>query len=392
MTPYFIALAILILLGYSLYSMIFLSVRTELTYRETLEDCVNLDGYVLRKEAVLISPIDGVLLCNVSENERVRINTNVVSILSEKVDESILARYKVVNESIQEYEKLSNMGYHTDNPYRIESQILSKVNEIIDAAQTKKNITQIPKFKGEVQHLVQKNNERTDPLALLIAERNSLAQQISVVKQISSTVPGVFSSNIDGLEEILSSSKRAELTPVILKSLTPSEITEGVHVNMPVAKIINNFNWYFVAVVDIEESADLEVGNPLSLRLPNIDYRTIGGYVDAINSIEGESEAVLIISCTTFPEEIFEVRELNVDLIKLSYTGLNVPKTAIQTLEDGTVGVYIVKGDIARFRKVEILTSTDSYVLVKENVDESLRNYDEIIVSGKNLSDGKIIR
>lgn len=80
---------------------------------------------------------------------------------------------------------------------------------------------------------------------------------------------------------------------------------------------------------------------------------------------------------------------------------------------DGKQGVYILDGDIVRFRLVNILTENDDYYIVSPQAPETdafsdisdtsenssadartyyyLSLYDSVIVKGKSLFDGKIV-
>ena len=67
------------------------------------------------------------------------------------------------------------------------------------------------------------------------------------------------------------------------------------------------------------------------------------------------------------------------------------------------MGVYVVVGNIIKFAPIEILYYTDEYViadglkLLKDENDTSLgyyhklKQYDKIIVKGRNLEDGNIV-
>ena len=84
--------------------------------------------------------------------------------------------------------------------------------------------------------------------------------------------------------------------------------------------------------------------------------------------------------------------------------GISVPKKALRVL-NGVEGVYILVGDVVRFRSVERIAEKGEYYIVKlksnaavfedekgEEVEiKPLSLYDNIIVSGKELFDGKII-
>ena len=85
--------------------------------------------------------------------------------------------------------------------------------------------------------------------------------------------------------------------------------------------------------------------------------------------------------------------------------GLSVPKSAVRVV-DGVKGVYILVGDVIRFRRIEITDERDNYyvVRIKSNNDvfeqeeetqgrdvKYISLYDNVVVSGKDLFDGKIV-
>ena len=62
---------------------------------------------------------------------------------------------------------------------------------------------------------------------------------------------------------------------------------------------------------------------------------------------------------------------------------------------DGVKGVYVKYGNLARFRKITVLYQDDQYILVPEGgkvgTDNEVRLFDEVIVEGTDLYDGKIL-
>ena len=79
-------------------------------------------------------------------------------------------------------------------------------------------------------------------------------------------------------------------------------------------------------------------------------------------------------------------------MVKKEYDGLKVSKNALRVV-DSKRGVYVLTGMQVKFVEVNVLFSNDSYMICeKQSADDSvLRLYDEVIVKGKNLYDGKII-
>ena len=62
---------------------------------------------------------------------------------------------------------------------------------------------------------------------------------------------------------------------------------------------------------------------------------------------------------------------------------------------DGDRGVYVKYGNLQRFLKITTLYEDDRYILIpdggKIGTDNEVRLYDEIIVQGTGLEDGKLL-
>ena len=85
------------------------------------------------------------------------------------------------------------------------------------------------------------------------------------------------------------------------------------------------------------------------------------------------------------------------NIVRTSYTGYRVPVSAVRIVEDHQ-GVYVLDGDIVRFRQIDALAQINGYVICAEQNPQSdpdygkkLGLYDQVITKGKNLYDGKII-
>ena len=81
-------------------------------------------------------------------------------------------------------------------------------------------------------------------------------------------------------------------------------------------------------------------------------------------------------------------------LLLEDYSGIMIPNSALRMSdEDGSIGVYVQDGIVASFRKVRQILSREEYTLVEDTSEEKgyLSLYDNIIVEGRDLHEGKII-
>ena len=79
-------------------------------------------------------------------------------------------------------------------------------------------------------------------------------------------------------------------------------------------------------------------------------------------------------------------------IVSGSFKGLKVPRKALRVV-DNTTGVYILSGMELKFIPVNVLYNDGEQIIcVLENKTSGvLKLYDEVVVKGRNLYDGKIV-
>ena len=163
---------------------------------------------------------------------------------------------------------------------------------------------------------------------------------------------------------------------------------------LPAIKIIDNYQWYFAAIVDQKWIQELKPETQISLRFPDIIDRVLEANVDTVSQPDANGKVTIIVACDQYVDEIYSLRKANTDIIRKTYRGFKVPKSAVRILDNGTSGVFVNNESVAKFKPIEILHSNDEFVIVKEDNQrkDALLLYDEVIVNGTNIEDGKIIK
>ena len=126
-------------------------------------------------------------------------------------------------------------------------------------------------------------------------------------------------------------------------------------------------------------------------------------YPAVIKSIRDEgnpAKSIFIIQCSAFNYDLVQHRVEDAEIIKGESSGLKVPRDAIRfadvtdtvTDENGeeksvtvrSKGVYVLKGEQADFKKIDVCFEGSDYVLsaVHENDPEYLALYDNILIEG----------
>ncbi len=234
-------------------------------------------------------------------------------------------------------------------------------------------------------------------ISTLTTERDALERQIiGRSTTIASPASGFFSEIVDGFEEKLTIEALDNFTMKDFKALDPEKIHDAK--NGQLGKIISDFRWNFVTAVPTETLGDIQTGDTLYLRFPQVD-EDIQVTVQDVRKEKDAKEALLILSGMDITPELVTMRFQSAEIIRDSYTGIKVPKSAvkIQVDEQGKQkqGVYILTGSVSRFKPIEVLYEGEDYYIV--NQGNSAKNTglvvgDNIIVKARGLEDKKVVK
>ena len=100
------------------------------------------------------------------------------------------------------------------------------------------------------------------------------------------------------------------------------------------------------------------------------------------------------MSCEYVGADVLSLASATARIDFESFKGVRVSTKALNIV-NGEKGVYVKYGNLARFRKITVLYQDDEYILVPEGgkvgTDNEVRLFDEVIVEGTDLYDGKIL-
>jgi len=221
------------------------------------------------------------------------------------------------------------------------------------------------------------------------AQRRQAAAVSRPIQTVAADRPGFFVNEVDGYEGIFRSALAGKLNAAQLRELAEAEPapTEGA-----VCKLVEDFTWYFVCQADDRQAAALEQGRTYRLRFayaPQTDMPALLEHVYA----SGEEGYVLTFAGTRMTPEMMLLRRQAVSILQTTYEGLRISNEARRVV-DGVVGVYVRSGLTMEFRPVEVIYATDTYSIVKWEQGKSgaLRLYDEVIITGKDIYEGRIVK
>jgi len=387
----------MIFILFQVYTVIYNPLTTDTAIYYEAYDGLPTSGLIIRDEVIVKSDLSGVKSYDVAEGGRVAKNGVIATVYD---NESVADTYLKIDKFNEQIDTLTNVQTYNDlnaaDLTLIKAKISDTLISILSSAQTGNLADNFENYDvlltlmnrkqivtGEVADFKSLITELTDT-------RNSLSASIKVpIGEIRSDYSGYFISSVDGYEGLISTDKLNELTYENLQSLNPVK-NESTNI---VGKIVQDYEWYIAADVPLDDALDYVEGSTLTLKTQLTSTPELSVDVKYVNKSVSGNNAIVIFSCKSMNQELAQTRNMPITIIKNSYKGLRINSSAIRVV-DGVKGVYAYESSQAKFVKVNILYSAQNYSICELNTEDadSLRLYDEIIVKGKNLYDGKIIQ
>lgn len=231
-----------------------------------------------------------------------------------------------------------------------------------------------------------------DTIAALQSEYDSIKAQLDTLQTITAPTNGYFSST--------------EASPTLftdraaLDAASPTELQQQLADGFAAAdteragQIATGFSWRFYAVCDLDTAARFDGVTDVKISVPGRQNTPLDATVEDVTTDEDNGVAKLTLECRTINAEILSFDTVTAQIDLKTYEGLRIDKAALHIV-DGQRGVYVKYGNLQRFLKITILYENDDYMLVPADgavgTDSEVRLYDEVIVQGQKLRDGRLL-
>ena len=378
-----------------LFSSWYMPIKTENAVYYTTNDGFKVSGQIIRNETLVTSDTDGVFHFLISDGIRVS-KDGVIANIYTSTDSSItVSKIDVLKTQIADIEDvLSYNDIEAANLELINSKIAESLGEMIFESAN----GNYSKNDSLSKNLLSVNNRKqvalgdttglSERLETLKNELNSLTNSLSnPISQITAKSSGYFISKTDGYENVLKGEDLKKLTPEFMSSVKPEETGANV-----IGKIVPDYEWYIAATVSLNDSLQYKEGQSVKL-LTNVKSATdLTATVKQINISEKAETAVLLFACSDMNSELANMRNISITVVNKEYSGLRIPQKALRVV-DSQKGVYVKTGMQIKFVPVEIVYRNDDYIICEKQNENSdcLKLYDNVVVKGRNLYDGKIV-
>lgn len=418
-----LAFLILFYIGYQIWSANYDSLKWETATWATVADSFQTTGYAVRKETVITrEDSGGVIGYRLKDGGRVSKNGIVADVFANDGAASAQQQSEQLATEIQLLESLSNPGetYALDIQ-QIDGRIDQNITELLEAARDC-DTDKISQAREQITYQFNQRQIATGVqvdyearVAELKAQKESLDNQASAVNgQIKSPVAGYFSSTVDGWETVFDYSNILNLTPEDLKKeYEPAQVADNA-----IGKVTEEFNWYFVFLCDTTTALKLKQAGSVEIAMPFATTDKVPAKVAAVNQPDPVREGAVVLECSTMNSALSNIREETVQVEITSYSGVMVNEKAIhfETVEqkvtdsngkertvthENVKGVYVKIGGQLHFVQIFSDITVNGYAICRTELtedeqeqlvtDRTIQLYDEIVVEGKDLYDGKVV-
>lgn len=409
----------IIYVAYLLISSNFEIYPTENVTQATVTDKIYTNAYIIRDETVINNDTSGVLSYTVSDSEEVKSDGEIAKVYSNESDAAAQSKANALQKQLDDLTALQNnnttqnVGIDTINN-SISDNIVTYLTGLnngdlfnIDDNANKLiySINQRQLYTGKIQNF---NSEIASLQAQIDSLRSSSGESIGSVK---SKKAGYFSSHCDGYENSIKYSDVYRLTLDDLKNIKRQSVSKN-----SAGKVISGLNWYVACEVSSDDATSLSLWDGFATVLfSDASTNSIPAKIERLSQNNKDGNALLILQCDYMNTDLIESRIEPVEIGLGTYTGLRVSRRAIHDdyVEKTTYdendnakvekkkvqGVYVLYGSEVQFKQISILYADNDYVICdpdpKEGVlfnGETVSLYDQVILEGDDLYDGKVIK
>ncbi len=412
---------LLLATGYVIYQagqVLFPPNTYETALLATVEDTVDAEGVLLFDESYVAG--GGTLGYLVADGERVSAGTAVAEVYSDASQAALRQQLTQLGDQIDLLQKSQNTtSAQMETLRKDRSAALYNLMDSLDATDYEDTDAEKEDYllaQNKLWVITGEVSSFSDQIAALVQQMSSVQAQLGNPTQITAPQTGYFirsssSGRLNaGMEDILA------LGAVDLKAYIES--SPEIALDGCAGKIVSGFTWYYAGICSAKEGRKLlgTDGRPLrsgvEIRFPGQAETPLKATLQEVTIDEENDLTRFVLSCEVINGDVLRLNKANAQIIVGESTGLRVPASAVHYLKDDgseaegqgenyIPGVYVKYGNLARFCKIDPVDADhpqvmdgDYLIVLPSGTAGSVsqvRLYDEIIVSGQNLYDGKLL-
>lgn len=208
--------------------------------------------------------------------------------------------------------------------------------------------------------------------------------------EITTAQPGFFTKTVDNLESVLTPQRVKEMSVAELAAIIETPVDQD---GEQIGRIITSHQWRFVATLPSAEATVFTEGKKVELDFGLADQKPLIGKIESIRTDRGGDISAVTFLCDEMGIELCNLRVRKAEVGLSEVSGYKFPITS-KRYERDTLGVYVLENTLVRFKPAEIVheNEEEGYIVYSDATKGGIRPYDSVIVEGRGLYDGKIVR
>ena len=406
--------------GYQAMQVLFPPNTYETALLATVEDTVDAEGVLLFEESYVAG--GGTLGYLVADGERVSAGTAVAEIYSDAAQASLRQQLTQINDQIDLLQRSQNTtSVQLESLRKNRSAALYDLMDSLDAGDYEDTDAEKENYilaQNKLWIATGDSANFTDQVTALTQQAQSVQAQLGNPTQITAPQTGYF------IRSTAAGRLNAGADDILALDAAGLEAYLNSDPELPLdgcaGKLVSGFTWRYVGLCSAKEGEKLlgDNGKPLTrsvkIKFPGQMETPLKASVSEVSIDEASGLARFVVTCEVINGDVLRLSRAKAQIIVDETTGLRIPIEAVHYLkEDGTEsetqgenyipGVYVKYGNLARFCKIDpvdnahpLVTDGDYCIVMPSSTDKTktiseVRLYDEIIVSGQNLYDGKLL-
>lgn len=367
---------------------------TQTAVLDTMAESVVCEGFLGMTEQSITYEGSGVLSYIARNGERVSEGIGVARLFASEADAAEYKRYTALSQEIELLTKAQATGSVGDASL-LEKQVQTGVYDALDALdsgdfsslEVAQNNIQLAQDKlrvsmGEMENYSVRISELT-------ARRDALNGAAGTV--ITAPGTGYFVSSQESTAALFTPEQLAEMTPVQLQEALQQPVQENPE--NCAGKIISDYRWRFFALVDAEQAEKFSEGTDVTVSFPKVSQESVPASIVSIQLDEEAGIAKVELLCDYINSETVALEREQAVIALRTYMGLRIPTRACHTV-NGKTYVYTKLGNMVHQKPVTVLWTDGENTLISPEYikdENELEMYDEVIVEGTGLYNGKLL-
>ena len=378
--------------------------KTETAFMYTISDSFTADAVAVRDERLISHRIDeNDHISYTREDGEVVVSGSVVANLYNDEDQldyrAEIARYQSEIELLKKAEQSANQFLAAEG---LSNQVNDIIGNIVESV-SESDLDSIKADRDKLQLVMGRHRVAVGRDKNFSNRINKLEDKVSSVskkltndhEEITVDEGGYFCSKPDGYETILTTNLNAVSVEQYRKIINGSE---KVKPSDKAGKVQVGHDWFFAIAVNSEDIHRFKEGAMVDIDVKVSGGTSIPASVHEIMTDEN-GDAIVFLKTNYVSESLITLRRVKIEIKFKSFSGLRISTNALRY--DGLVeGVYVKNDKLVSFKEIKRIYTGEDYILClpadkldpeEENLYPPLKQFDEVIVEGTDLYDGKVL-